>query len=164
MPMHACMQVCGTCMCVCVQGLLLILERSSPPRRPTSNFACTAHMCLLPPHAHVYIYIYIYIYICIYIYMMHLRLLQQQCKHELHWCMHAFYMHICAARLLLTLERSNPARRPHKHLERSTFACTAHLCLLPPHNLSISLSLSLYTYLSIYKHTHSHICFCCPHL
>ena len=84
--------------------------------------------------------------------MMHLRLLQQQCKHELHWCMHAFYMHICAARLLLTLERSNPARRPHKHLERSTFACTAHLCLLPPHNLSISLSLYIHIYLYINIH------------
>ena len=86
--------------------------------------------------------------------MMHLRLLQQQCKHELHWCMHAFYMHICAARLLLTLERSNPARRPHKHLERSTFACTAHLCLLPPHNLSISLSLSLYIHIYLYINIH----------
>ena len=45
-----------------VHGLLLVFEMSNLKRRPTSNYACTAHLCPLPPHAHLYVNACIWVY------------------------------------------------------------------------------------------------------
>ena len=138
--------------CVCVLRLLLISARSSPPRRPPSNFACTAHMCLLPPHAHIHSCMYIYI--CIYKYtpISVYNAFGSVATAMLHACI--LYAHMFS-KVAPDTGRSNPGRRHHKQLKRSTSACTAHLCL----SLSLSLSLLISLNISLYIHKYMVIYF-----
>ena len=85
---------------------------------------------------------------------MHLGLLQQHCKHELHGYMHAFYMHICSARLLLTQGGATLVGDTTSN-SRGAPLLALPICV----SLSLSLSLLISLNISLYIHKYMVIYF-----